>query len=100
MGETRTSRPTERGVLARYLPVLAWLPRYDRGWLKADAVAGLSVWALLVPQSLAYAALVGVPVQYGLHAAFAALIAYPLFGTSRHLVEGPSARWTPSRSPS
>jgi SulP family sulfate permease len=54
-------------------------------------VAGLSVWALLVPQSLAYAALVGVPVQYGLYAAFAALIAYPLFGTSRHLVEGPSA---------
>jgi sulfate permease, SulP family len=44
-----------------------------------------------VPQSLAYAALVGVPVQYGLYAAFAALIAYPLFGTSRHLIEGPSA---------
>ncbi len=54
-------------------------------------MAGLSVWALLVPQSLAYAALVGVPVQYGLYAAFAALLLYPLFGTSRHLVEGPSA---------
>ena len=57
----------------------------------ADAVAGLSVWALLVPQSLAYATLVGVPVQYGLYTAFAALMRYPIFGTSRHLVEGPSA---------
>ena len=75
----------------RYLPILGWLPKYERKSLAADAVAGLSVWALLVPQSLAYASLVGVPVQYGLYAAFAALIAYPLFGTSRHLVEGPSA---------
>jgi len=51
----------------------------------------LSVWALLVPQSLAYATIVGVPVQYGLYTAFAALLAYPLFGTSKHLVVGPSA---------
>jgi high affinity sulfate transporter 1 len=75
----------------RHLPIIAWLPGYRRGWLAADAVAGLSVWALLVPQSLAYASLVGVPVQYGLYSAFAALLIYPLVGTSRHLVEGPSA---------
>jgi high affinity sulfate transporter 1 len=49
------------------------------------------VWALLVPQSIAYAAVAGVPVQYGLYTAFAALVAYSLFGTSKHLVEGPSA---------
>jgi sulfate permease, SulP family len=79
------------GVVARYVPIVGWLPRYDRKWLTGDTIAGLSVWALLVPQSLAYASLVGVPVQYGLYAAFAALLAYPLFGTSRHLVEGPSA---------
>ena len=54
-------------------------------------MAGLSVWALLVPQSLAYATLAGVPVQYGLYTAFAALVAYPIFGTSRQLVAGPSA---------
>ena len=72
-------------VLRRYLPILGWLPGYERKWLAADAVAGLSVWALLVPQSLAYASIVGVPLQYGLYTAFAALIAYPLFGTSRHL---------------
>jgi SulP family sulfate permease len=85
------NQPSTPGRFERYLPILAWLPRYERKWLAADTVAGLSVWALLVPQSLAYASLVGVPVQYGLYAAFAALIAYPLFGTSRHLVEGPSA---------
>jgi SulP family sulfate permease len=78
-------------AVTRYLPILGWLPRYDRRWLAADALAGLSVWALLVPQSLAYATLAGVPVQFGLYTAFAGLLAYPLFGTSRHLVEGPSA---------
>ena len=84
----RAARP---GLLHRYIPILAWLPQYDRRWLAGDAVAGLSVWSLLVPQSLAYATLAGVPVQYGLYTAFVALIAYPLFGTSRQLAQGPSA---------
>ncbi len=79
------------GVLRRYLPIAGWLPGYDRRWLPGDAIAGLSVWALLVPQCLAYATLAGVPVQYGLYTAFAALLAYPLFGTSRQLTQGPSA---------
>ena len=78
-------------MLKKHLPIVGWLPRYERKWLVADAVAGLSVWALLVPQSLAYATIVGVPVQYGLYTAFAALLVYPLFGTSKHLVVGPSA---------
>ena len=81
----------EPRVLKKHLPIVGWLPRYERKWLVADAVAGLSVWALLVPQSLAYATIVGVPVQYGLYTAFAALLVYPLFGTSKHLVVGPSA---------
>ena len=79
------------GLLHRYFPILSWLPHYDRKWIAGDAVAGLSVWSLLVPQSLAYATLAGVPVQYGLYTAFVALIAYPIFGTSRQLVQGPSA---------
>ena len=77
--------------IRRYVPILEWLPRYERGWLAGDAVAGMSVWALVVPQSLAYATLAGVPVQYGLYTAFVALLLYPLFGTSRQLVQGPSA---------
>lgn len=78
-------------VLRRYVPIVGWIGAYDRRWLAGDAVAALSVWALLVPQSLAYATLAGVPVQYGLYAAFAGLLLYPLFGTSRQLVQGPSA---------
>jgi len=78
-------------VIRRYVPLLDWLPHYDRAWLAGDAVAGVSVWALVVPQSLAYATLAGVPVQYGLYTAFVALLAYPFLGTSRQLVQGPSA---------
>ena len=78
-------------ALRRYVPIVGWLPRYDPRWLAGDTVAGLSVWALLVPQALAYATLAGVPVQYGLYTAFAALVAYPIFGTSRQLAQGPSA---------
>jgi sulfate permease, SulP family len=75
----------------RVLPILSWLPRYEKSWLAADALAALSVWALLVPQGLAYATIAGVPVEYGLYTALAALVAYALFGTSRQLVQGPSA---------
>jgi sulfate permease, SulP family len=78
-------------LLRRYVPIIGWLPSYDRGLLSGDAIAGISVWALLVPQSLAYASLAGVPAQYGLYTAFAALVAYAVFGTSRHLAQGPSA---------
>jgi high affinity sulfate transporter 1 len=77
--------------LARYMPVLSWLPAYRREWLRDDGIAALSVWALLVPQALAYATIAGVPVQYGLYTAFAALIAYALFGASKQVVQGPSA---------
>ena len=80
---------TPRGIRG-YLPILEWLPRYNRAWLAQDAIAGLSVWALLVPQSLGYATLAGVPVQYGLYTAFAALLAYALFGAARQVVTGPS----------
>ena len=83
-------QPARSAGLARYLPILGWLPGYRRDWLASDAVAALSVWALLVPQSLGYATLAGVPVQYGLYAAFTGLVAYPIFGTSRQLVQGPS----------
>jgi high affinity sulfate transporter 1 len=87
----RSAASVSIDAVRRFLPILGWLGGYDRRWLAADALAGLSVWALLVPQSLAYATLSGVPVQYGLYTAFAALLAYPIFGTSRHLAEGPSA---------
>ena len=79
------------GMLARYVPIFQWLPHYDKAWLTGDIVAGLSVWALMVPQCLGFAAICGVPVQYGLYAAAIALIVYALFASSRHVVTGPSS---------
>jgi high affinity sulfate transporter 1 len=77
--------------LARHIPILSWLPRYKASWLSADLIAGLSVWALLVPQGIAYSSIAGVPPQYGLYTALGALVGYALFGTSRQLITGPSA---------
>ena len=89
-GERGPAEDAPRGI-GRFVPILHWLPRYKRSWLVVDAVAGLSVWALMVPQGLAYATLAGVPVQFGLYTAFAALIGYAVFGTAKQVVQGPSA---------
>ena len=64
---------------------------YRRGWLRGDLVAGLTVWAVLVPEALAYASIAGVSPVVGLYAAPGALVLYAAFGSSRHLVVGPMA---------
>ncbi|HEY7732919.1 MAG TPA: SulP family inorganic anion transporter [Gaiellaceae bacterium] len=73
------------------LPVFPWLAGYERGRLRGDVVAGLTVWAVLVPEALAYATIAGVSPVVGLYAAPAALVLYAAFGSSRHLVTGPMA---------
>jgi SulP family sulfate permease len=73
----------------RLLPVLSWLPRYRRDWLLPDVLAGLAVWAVMVPEGMAYAGIVGVPPIMGLYTLVPPLIAYALLGTSRLLVVGP-----------
>jgi len=73
------------------LPLFTSLRGYQRGWLRGDAVAGLTVWAVLVPEALAYASIAGVSPVVGLYAAPGALIFYAAFGSSRHLVTGPMA---------
>ena len=77
--------------LSRFVPIAAWLPRYDRSWLRWDVVAGLTVWAIVVPESIAYAVIAGVPVEYGLYAVPLALLGYVVFGGCRQLFVGPSA---------
>jgi sulfate permease, SulP family len=72
-----------------WVPIAAWLPRYDRGWLRGDLLAGAVVAALAVPQALGYASIAGAPVQVGLYAVPLALLAYAIFGSSRQLVVGP-----------
>lgn len=83
--------PQRPPCLQRLLPVTVWLPHYRRRWLTGDVLAALTVWALLVPEALAYAGIAGVPPQYGLYAAPLALVAYACFGGSRHLVVGPTS---------
>ncbi|TDD90660.1 SulP family inorganic anion transporter [Saccharopolyspora karakumensis] len=65
------------------------LTGYRPAWLGKDVVAGMTVWAVLVPEALAYATIAGVPPVVGLYAAPAALVLYAAFGSSRHLVVGP-----------
>src|SRR3954454_10134694 len=75
----------------RRVPIFRWVPGYERGWLRGDLIAGLTVWAVLVPEALAYATIAGVSPVIGLYAAPGALILYAAFGSSRHLVTGPMA---------
>ncbi len=79
------------GALRRYLPILDWGRQYDRSALTSDSVAALIVTIMLIPQSLAYALLAGLPPEMGLYASILPLIAYAIFGTSRALAVGPVA---------
>src|SRR5579862_1340869 len=72
-------------------PVFGSLVPYRRSWLRGDLIAGLTVWAVLVPEALAYASIAGVSPVVGLYAAPGALILYAAFGSSRQLVVGPMA---------
>src|SRR5258705_11038497 len=76
-------------IVQRLLPVLAWLPGYRRAWLVPDVLAGLAVWAVMVPEGMAYAGIVGVPPIMGLYTIVPPLIAYALLRTSRLLAVGP-----------
>jgi MFS superfamily sulfate permease-like transporter len=80
-----------RSILARWLPGLVLLLRYDPAWLRHDVVAGLVLTTMLVPVGIAYAAASGVPGIYGLYATIVPLLAYALFGPSRILVLGPDS---------
>ena len=73
------------------LPVRHWLPQYERRWLRPDVIAAAAVWAVLVPEGIAYASLAGMPPATGLFAALAPLLAYAVFGTCRQLTVGPSS---------
>ena len=78
-------------ALLRVFPFLAWLPRVTRDNLRVDALAGLTVALVAIPQSLAYAQLAGLPPYYGLYAALIPTILGALFGSSAQLSTGPVA---------
>ena len=76
--------------LARLLPFLTWARRIDRATLRADAIAGLIGATLVLPQGVAFATLAGLPAEYGLYAAMIPAVIAALFGSSMHLVSGPT----------
>lgn len=77
--------------LKRYFPILEWGKTYDKTTATSDLVAAVIVTIMLIPQSLAYALLAGLPPEVGLYASIAPLVAYAVFGTSRALAVGPVA---------
>src|SRR5262245_61089626 len=76
-------------IAQQLLPALGWLRAYRRDWLLPDVLAGLAVWAVMVPEGMAYAGIVGVPPIMGLTTIVPPLIVYALLGTSQQLVVGP-----------
>ena len=75
--------------LGRFVPIARWAPRYQRTWAASDVLAGLALWAVMAPEGMAYAGIVGVPAIMGLYTLVPPLVAYAVFGTSRVLVVGP-----------
>ena len=77
------------GMLRRYLPILTRGPEYSRRTLANDLIVAAIVTIMLIPQSLAYALLAGLPAQVGLYASMAPLVLHAIFGASRTLAVGP-----------
>ncbi len=84
-------RKIHRSWFERTLPILSWSRSYDKDTLTSDLVAAVIVTIMLIPQSLAYALLAGLPPEMGLYASILPLVAYAIFGTSKALAIGPVA---------
>src|SRR5215468_4050975 len=71
--------------MSAFFPAVGWLARYERPWLRADVLAGLTTAAVVIPKAMAYATIAGLPVQVGLYTALVPMAVYALIGTSRPL---------------
>jgi SulP family sulfate permease len=89
VNDTSDANPS-RGA-ARFVPILGWARHYDRSFLRADVIAGITVTALIVPKNLGYAEIARIPIENGLYAAAAGALLYGIFGTSRQISTGPSS---------
>ncbi|XP_065321453.1 sodium-independent sulfate anion transporter-like isoform X2 [Gordionus sp. m RMFG-2023] len=77
--------------LKRFFPFVRWAKKYSKLDLVYDVIAGLTVGMTVIPQSLAYATIAGLPIQYGLYSSFMGLFMYSIFGTSKDVTYGPTA---------
>ena len=91
MNTENTHRSKVSNLFFRYLPILDWGAKYNSKTFTNDLIVALIVTMMLIPQSLAYAILAGLPPEIGLYASMAPLVLYAIFGTSRALAVGPVA---------
>lgn len=77
--------------LKRLIPILEWLPNYNKSRFRGDFIAGITVAIILIPQGIAYALIAGLPPIYGLYCALIPQIVYAIFGSSRQVAIGPVA---------
>ncbi|TID17036.1 SulP family sulfate permease [Venturia nashicola] len=90
----RETAPTPRGIFLYFyslFPFTHWITRYNLQWFYGDLVAGLTVGAVVVPQSMAYAKLANLPVEFGLYSSFMGVLIYWFFATSKDITIGPVA---------
>jgi sulfate permease, SulP family len=83
--------PQKFESFARVFPILGWLPRYEPGWLRPDVIAGLTLWGILVPEAIAYAAMAGAPPEAGLYTLLGSLVVYAILGTTRQAASAPTS---------
>ena len=90
MTTTTITPQKEKRTLKSYFPIIEWLPEYKGAWLRFDLIAALTVWALVVPEAMAYAGIAGMPPEYGLYTSMVPAVIAAMFGSSWHLVSGPT----------
>ena len=91
MDDPDRPEPVHDSKLTHAIPILKWLPSYDRRWLKFDLIAGITLAMFAIPDNMAYATLAGLPPEYGLYAGIMAPLGYFIFASSRQAVVGPSS---------
>lgn len=77
--------------IKKIIPILEWLPNYEKSLFKGDLIAGITVGIILIPQGIAYALIAGLPPIYGLYCALVPQVMYAIFGSSRQVAIGPVA---------
>ena len=77
--------------IKKIIPILEWLPNYNKSFFKGDLLAGITVGIILIPQGIAYALIAGLPPIYGLYCALVPQVMYSIFGSSRQVAIGPVA---------
>lgn len=77
--------------IKKVIPILEWLPNYNKSLFKGDLLAGITVGIILIPQGIAYALIAGLPPIYGLYCALVPQVMYAIFGSSRQVAIGPVA---------